>query len=340
KDKKTVGTAVSGGISANLGITEPAIFGINLPLKYIFVGGMIGGFFGGYWLGMTQTVASSMGTASWLGIIQFSFAFDDNVVAWYEKVAESTPWGKDLDGLGLVPAVNFIIAMTITSIGAFLSTVILSVRAKNRAVIRKMNNTEVDAVIVQKLGSVVEKIEKPFANLKAKINKDQNINYIYAPCDGYLIPKEEIQDVAFQNDLMGPTFAIQPKNNNETIINAPFKGNISNIFPTGHAVTIKAKNDITMLMHIGTETAKLNLDAENLRELKYIKLSKFIGSNIKAKSKVAEFKHNSLIEAGANSEIIYNVVLYESIKESDNKQIEIIKHSGEVVAGEVIARIY
>lgn len=42
KDKKMKSVAVSSGISALLGITEPAMFGVNLKLKYPFYAAMIG----------------------------------------------------------------------------------------------------------------------------------------------------------------------------------------------------------------------------------------------------------------------------------------------------------
>ena len=339
KDKKMVGTGISGGISANLGITEPAIFGVNLPLKYVFIGGMIGAMFGGYWLGMTQTVASSMGTASWLGIIQFSFTSNSDIVNWYDKVANSTPWGSSLNGFGIAPAYNFIIAMFITSIASILTTCLLSLAAKNRKIIREINKSDKDGVVIEKLGKVVDQIQKPFKNFKNNhFQKNENlINYIYAPCDGTLLSKDQIEDVAFKNDLMGTTFAVKPKGNSVTIINSPFDGTISNIFPTGHAFIIKSKNETSVLLHIGTETAKLNTEAENLRKLKFIKVKKFIGSKISKKNEIAEFETGSLLAQGATTEILYNVILSETLKEHQN--IEILKDFGDVVAGEIIAKI-
>ena len=41
KDKKLKSTAASSGISALLGITEPAMFGVNLKLKFPFYAAMI-----------------------------------------------------------------------------------------------------------------------------------------------------------------------------------------------------------------------------------------------------------------------------------------------------------
>ncbi len=49
--KKEEGLAMTSGISGWLGVTEPAMFGVNLPLKYpflaaIFTTAFVGGLFG------------------------------------------------------------------------------------------------------------------------------------------------------------------------------------------------------------------------------------------------------------------------------------------------------
>ncbi len=72
KNKKSRSVAVSGGVSVNLGISEPALFGTNLELFYPLVAGIIGSMFGAYWVGMTGTFANSLGSASWLGLVQFT----------------------------------------------------------------------------------------------------------------------------------------------------------------------------------------------------------------------------------------------------------------------------
>jgi PTS system sucrose-specific IIC component len=46
--------ALPGAVSAFLGITEPAIFGVNLRLMVPFIGGMIGGAVGGAWVALRE----------------------------------------------------------------------------------------------------------------------------------------------------------------------------------------------------------------------------------------------------------------------------------------------
>lgn len=47
RNKKLKGTAITSAISAYLGVTEPAMFGVNIRFKYPFICAMIGAAFAG-----------------------------------------------------------------------------------------------------------------------------------------------------------------------------------------------------------------------------------------------------------------------------------------------------
>ncbi len=81
---------LSGAISAYAGITEPAMFGINLRLLYPFVGAMFGSAIGGLWIGATQTLATSLGSASFIGILvmQWSFVINTGTIAISHGVSQ------------------------------------------------------------------------------------------------------------------------------------------------------------------------------------------------------------------------------------------------------------
>ena len=69
KDKKTKGIAASSGISALLGITEPAMFGVNLKLKYPFYAAMIGSAAGCAYVTLTNVINVSPGAAGIIGFV-------------------------------------------------------------------------------------------------------------------------------------------------------------------------------------------------------------------------------------------------------------------------------
>ncbi len=63
RDKNKRQTAASGAITAYMGITEPILYGVNLPKKYPLIAAMIGGGFGGLYAGLTHTHRFATGSS-------------------------------------------------------------------------------------------------------------------------------------------------------------------------------------------------------------------------------------------------------------------------------------
>ena len=72
KNAKTKGLASSAGVSALLGITEPALFGVNLKYKFPFFCALIGSAAGALFAGLLQVVAVSLGSAGFLGFLSIN----------------------------------------------------------------------------------------------------------------------------------------------------------------------------------------------------------------------------------------------------------------------------
>ncbi|MFX3623639.1 MAG: sucrose-specific PTS transporter subunit IIBC [Ectobacillus sp.] len=69
RDAKVKGIASAAGISALLGITEPALFGINLKLRYPFIGAITGAAVGSAFVTLYKVKAIALGAAGLPGII-------------------------------------------------------------------------------------------------------------------------------------------------------------------------------------------------------------------------------------------------------------------------------
>ena len=69
RDAKVKGVASAAGISALLGITEPAMFGVNLKLRYPFIGAIIGAGVGSGLVALFKVKAIALGAAGLPGII-------------------------------------------------------------------------------------------------------------------------------------------------------------------------------------------------------------------------------------------------------------------------------
>lgn len=115
-----ISKAASGALSANLGITEPILFGVTLPTRFGLLAAALASALGSFWLGMTHTVANSQGSASWLGIaVQFDYIVNDN----YAHYLNSTG-GQDLLPT-LAPIAKIAIGAAISTIFSFVFTILL-----------------------------------------------------------------------------------------------------------------------------------------------------------------------------------------------------------------------
>lgn len=85
-----------------------------------------------------------------------------------------------------------------------------------------------------------------------EVNKE---SAIYAPITGEYVKIEDIPDPVFAQKMMGEGFGINPT---EGEVVSPIDGKVDNVFPTKHAIGLKAKNGLELLVHIGLDTVQLD----------------------------------------------------------------------------------
>lgn len=71
KNKKEKTIAASGSITAYMGITEPILYGVNLPKRYPLIASMIGGACGGLYAGLTHTHRFATGSSGLPAILLY-----------------------------------------------------------------------------------------------------------------------------------------------------------------------------------------------------------------------------------------------------------------------------
>ena len=77
---------------------------------------------------------------------------------------------------------------------------------------------------------------------------------IVSPADGDVVNLSKVPDQVFSEKMAGDGIAVNPRSN--TFV-APISGVVSKIFSTNHAYSIKAKNGLEVLVHIGLDTVAL-----------------------------------------------------------------------------------
>ncbi len=120
KNQKAKSIAVSGIIPVNLGISEPALYGTCVRLGYPLAAGMIGAFAGGLWVGGVGALATTNGSASWIGLVQFDWT---TTQAYLDYTSAS---GIPAIMNAMSPGVKMVIGMVISTVVGFGALIVLS----------------------------------------------------------------------------------------------------------------------------------------------------------------------------------------------------------------------
>lgn len=83
------------------------------------------------------------------------------------------------------------------------------------------------------------------------------VERVTTPINGKVVDITEVSDPVFSQKMMGEGIAIEPSDGN---VVSPVDGVVVQVFPTKHAVGLKTKSGLELLIHIGLET--VNLDGE------------------------------------------------------------------------------
>ncbi len=144
---------------------------------------------------------------------------------------------------------------------------------------------------------------------------------IYAPVDGQLIALENVNDEVFAGKMAGDGLAILPIGD---VFASPIDGVITKIFSTNHAFSVKNKQDLEVLVHIGLETVALG--GEGFERLAQE------GEAVKAGDPVIKV---DLEYIKANAKDIITPVLVTD----ESKYSEINKNSNAVKSGDAIMEV-
>jgi len=133
---------------------------------------------------------------------------------------------------------------------------------------------------------------------KKKLNLE-----VCAPIKGSFLPQKDIQDETFSSGLMGPALGIYP-DTNEVV--SPIDGEITMVFPTGHALGIKRSDGLEILIHIGVDT--VNLKGQGFKVL--VKEH----NKVKKGSRLVEFDKNLLLSKALDPTVI---IVFTNFQEFD-----------------------
>lgn len=212
-------------ISCYLGVTEPALFGVNLKYGFPLICGMAG-----------SCIAAMISVGS--GVQAFSI------------------------GVGGLPGIlsikpefylYFLLAMAVAIVVPFLLTLIVGKK--------KLSNTDFLGEDIEMTAADTEKSEADTAKEGvaegiATAPKEEALTELKAGLSGKVIPLDDVPDNVFSQHVMGDGIAIEPSS--DTVV-APADATVNAVMAdTGHACGLTFANGMELLIHVGVDTVDMN----------------------------------------------------------------------------------
>lgn len=219
KNSKTKGLASSAGVSALLGITEPALFGVNLKYRFPFFCALIGSGVAAAVAGLLKVVAVSLGSAGFLGFLSIN--------------ATSIPFYI------LCELISFAIAFALTYI---------------YGKTREAGLFEAEAVAEQAAQESTKQAETTTAAPSQAPTTQAVAETIVSPLAGETVALASVNDPVFSSGAMGQGIAVKPSGDT---VYSPVDGTVQIAFETGHAYGLKSDDGAEVLIHIGIDTVSM-----------------------------------------------------------------------------------
>ena len=230
RDAKLKGLAGAGGVSAVFGITEPAIFGVNLRLRWPFYCAMVASAIGSAGVALLNVRGQALGAAGFVGFVSI--------------MPKSIPAYLALEVLVFVLSFGFTFAYAMTRGKADM---------EGRAPAAKAAAPVVAAVATTAAPApAAAPAAAPAPSFSDEALADLSVA---SPLAGTVVPLEQVKDESFAKGMLGPGIGIEPA---DGLVVAPFDGTVTVAFPTGHAYGLKSASGVQVLIHVGMDTVKLD----------------------------------------------------------------------------------
>lgn len=280
KEDKVKQLTIPAFISALFGVTVPAIYGITLPMRTPFIMTCVAGAIQGAFLGFFNTTAYTMGG---MGLFAIPSYFTPKHVPAGANTDVNNVW-------------YFLIAILMSFVLGFVLTQLTKIPYL-------YGGPDVKPVSG-------DKAAEPIAELK-----ELKQEIIASPMIGQVVKLENVPDEVFASGAMGKGIAIDPADG--TVV-APAAGEITLVFPTGHAIGMRTENGAEILIHVGMDTVSLAGKGFNT----FVQ----VGDKVDAGQKLLEFDLATIREANLpviSPVIVTNSTEFEDVLTTQNARVNI-----------------
>ncbi|MEO2213100.1 beta-glucoside-specific PTS transporter subunit IIABC [Paenibacillus amylolyticus] len=261
KDKKIKSIALSSGISALLGITEPALYGVTLKLKKPFYASLIGGAAGG-------------GFITAVGLKCFGFAVPGllSLPLYIGPNGGMSNFWYALIGIGISFSVSFVV------------TLLLKWEEPNTR--NSAMSDSAQTLTEQELNTTTAFSQETVTPVTVHSIEEKK-GEVFSPLTGELVPLSELPDQTFAEEMTGKGIAIRPQDGRVT---APFDGTVTLVAKSKHAIMLTSSSGIDILIHVGLNSVSL--------KGKFFDVKVVAGQEVKKGDLLLEFDMDGIQGAG------------------------------------------
>jgi PTS system sucrose-specific IIC component len=204
-----------------LGVGEPLIYGVSLPLGRPFITACVGGGVGGAVIGAIGGIGATSIGPSGVALIPLIHG-------------------------GFGNAMGYVFGLLAAYAGGFVATYFFGV-PKDAMLAKDESGVLLETATATVAAPSVDEIMTAAPTAGAK-------TALVATASGDLQQISAVHDNAFSQKMLGDGFAIEPTM--ETVV-SPVDGTIISVADTMHAITIKADSGLELLIHLGIDTVEL-----------------------------------------------------------------------------------
>ena len=231
-------SVISGALPAGLlGVGEPLIYGVTLPLGKPFLTAGLGAGFGGAFIMVTQVAATTWGPSGLLG------AF----------VMTAGPGGA------VRSVLLYLVALVISYIGGYFMTNLIY-REEDLQFETELSSEQQVAFRSASFSRMSKRKSRRIeAGEPLAVDRSHDISALplVAPVGGDTVPMKQIPDIMLSSGVIGKCIGIMPENGH---ILSPCDGEVVEIADTNHALTFKTEDGMEILLLVGIDTFMLNGD--------------------------------------------------------------------------------
>ncbi|GGN92406.1 sucrose-specific PTS transporter subunit IIBC [Saccharibacillus kuerlensis] len=244
KNNKLKALALPSSLSAFLGISEPAIFGVNLRYMKPFIMGLIGGGVGGFLASLLHLAGTGMAVT----VIPGTLLYLNNQLPLYI----------------LCNVVGAAVAFALTWLFGYKDDQNL---VENTSTAGSAQGSESSTSSTQKAAVTAASVStsaaasnaapaaSDYAAAETVVESPSTLLEVRSPITGTALPLSEVPDPAFSEGHMGRGIAVDPA---EGRVLAPFDCTVAHVMDKSkHAVILEHDNGTQLLIHVGINTVSL-----------------------------------------------------------------------------------